>query len=115
MHIPRMFGEKRQWRQYKERKEQLPADYRTALDALERYLTYAGAITRGDVMMSMLEDLADLFEQSAASRTPIRAIVGDDPVEFAETFLANYSQGQWIDKERQRLTETIDRVAGDEP
>jgi hypothetical protein len=36
-------------------------------------------------------------------------------VEFAETFLANYSQGQWIDKERQRLTETIDRVAGDEP
>ena len=41
-------------------------------------------------------------------------IVGDDPVEFAETFLANYSEGQWINKERKRLTDAIDRVAGDD-
>ncbi len=44
----------------------------------------------------MFEDLADLFEQSAADRTPIREIVGEDPVEFAETFVQNYSGGQWI-------------------
>ena len=69
---------------------------------------YFGAITKGDVMMSMLEDLADLFEQSAANGTPIRAIVGDDPVEFAEAFLRNYAEGQWINKERARLTEAID-------
>ena len=41
----------------------------------------------------MLEDLADLFEQAAADGTPIREIVGEDPVEFAETFLQNYSKG----------------------
>ena len=107
-------GDKRRWRQYKTRTKQLPENYRTAIDALERYLTYFGAITKGDTLMSMLEDLADLFEQSAASGTPIRAIVGDDPVEFAETFLANYAEGQWINKERKRLTDTIDRVAGDD-
>ena len=67
----------------------LPTNYRTAIEALERYLTYFGAITKGDVLMSMLEDLADLFEQSAANGTPNRAIVGDDPVEFAEEFLRN--------------------------
>jgi len=105
-------GDKRRWREHKARTRQLPENYRTAIDALERYLTYFGGITKGDTLMSMLEDLADLFEQSAASGTPIRAIVGDDPVEFAETFLANYSEGQWIDKERRRLTDTIDRVAG---
>ena len=33
-------------------------------------------------------------------------------MEFAETFLANYSEGQWINKERKRLTDAIDRVAG---
>ncbi len=109
------FGDKRRWRQYKARKQQLPANYRTAVDALERYLTYFGAITRGNVLMAMLEDLEDLFEQSAASGTPIRAVVGDDPVEFAEEFLRNYSQGQWINKERERLTLAIDRVAGDTP
>jgi DNA-binding ferritin-like protein (Dps family) len=112
--ISKVVGEKGQWRQYKTRTRQLPDNYRKAIDALERYLTYFGAITTGDTLMSMLEDLADLFEQSAASGTPIRAIVGDDPVEFAETFLANYSEGQWINKERKRLTDAIDRVAGED-
>jgi DNA-binding ferritin-like protein (Dps family) len=108
------FGDKKRWRAYKARTKQLPANYRTAIEALERYLTYFGAITKGDVLMSMLEDLADLFEQSAANGTPIRAIVGDDPVEFAEEFLRNYAEGQWINKERARLTEAIDRAVAED-
>ena len=67
---------------------------------------------QGDSVLSMLEDLADLFEQSAANGTPIRAVVGEDPVEFAETFLQNYPKGQWISRERARLVDAIDRVAG---
>jgi DNA-binding ferritin-like protein (Dps family) len=115
MSILKMIAEKRRYRQYKARTEQLPANYHTAIDALERYLMYFGAITKGDTLMSMLDDLADLFEQSAANGTPIRAIVGENPVEFAEAFLQNYSEGQWINKERGRLTNAIDRVAGNEP
>ena len=95
--------QKKRYRQYKARTKLLPANYRTAIDALDRYLMYFGAITKGDTLMSMLEDLADLFEQSATNGTPIRAVVGENPVEFAETFLQNYSEGQWINKERQRL------------
>ena len=64
---------------------------------------------------SMFEDLADLFEQSAADGTPIRDVVGQDPVEFAEAFLANYPGGSWISRERERLTDAIDRVTGDKP
>jgi len=115
MSISKMIDEKRRYRQYKARTKQLPASYRTAIDALERYLMYFGPMTKGDILLSMLDDLADLFEQSAASGTPIRAVVGEDPVEFAEAFLQNYSEGQWINKERERLTNAIDRVAGDEP
>jgi len=106
--------QKKRYRQYKARTKQLPANYRTALEALDRYLMYFGSITRGDTLVSMLEDLADLFEQSAADGTPIREIVGEDPVEFAETFLQNYSEGQWINKERERLTKDIDRAAGED-
>ncbi len=108
------FEDKKRWRQYKARKEQLPASYRTAIDGLERYFMYAGAIVKGDVMMQMLEDLADLIEQAAADGTPIRDIVGDNPVEFAETFIQNYSDGQWINKERKRLTDSIDQATDDE-
>jgi DNA-binding ferritin-like protein (Dps family) len=49
-----------------------------------------------------------------AAKAPVRAIVGDDPVEFAETFAQAYSGKQWIDKERERLTKTIDSLAGDD-
>jgi DNA-binding ferritin-like protein (Dps family) len=115
MFIARMIGEKRRYRQYKARTEQLPANYRTAIDALQRYMERFGPGDDGDSLLSMLEDLADLFEQSAANGTPIRAVVGEDPVEFAEAFLANYPEGQWIRQERERLTNAIDRVAGNEP
>ncbi len=115
MSISTLIGEKRRWRQYKARKRQLPENYRTAIDAVERYLMYYGGITKGDIAMTMMEDLADLFEQSAASATPVRAVVGDDPVEFVESFLENYADGRWINKERDRLNAAIERAAGEHP
>ena len=105
--------QKRRYRKYKARTKQLPANYHTAIDALERYLTFFGP-TKGEGLLAMLEDLADLFEQSAANGTPIRAIVGEDPVEFAEAFQRNYPEGQWISRERERLTDAIDRVTDGE-
>jgi DNA-binding ferritin-like protein (Dps family) len=114
MSISSMIGEKRRYRQYKARTTQLPANYRAAVDALERYMMFFGP-GDGVGLMSMLEDLADLFEQSAANGTSVRAIVGDDPVEFAEDFLRNYPEGQWISRERKRLTNAIDLAASNEP
>ena len=111
--ITRLVGDKRRWRQYKARTRQLPESYHTAIEALERYLMCFGP-GDGGTAASMFEDLADLFEQSAATRTPIRAIVGDDPVEFAETFLRNYPEGSWIVRERKRLTSAVARAAGAE-
>jgi DNA-binding ferritin-like protein (Dps family) len=105
--------QKRRYRQYKARTKRLPANYHTAIDALERYLEFFGP-GKGDSLLPMLEDLADLFEQSAANRTPIREIVGEDPVEFAEAFLRNYPEGQWISRERERLTAAIEHAAGNE-
>lgn len=105
--------QKKQYRECKARIKKLPANYRAAFEAVERYLMYAGGIAKGDVVMRMYGDLVDLFEESAANGTPIRDIVGQDPVEFIETFVANYSDGAWINKERARLVEAIDRAAGD--
>lgn len=111
MLISKVIGDKRQWRQYKARAKQLPPSYRTAVEALERYLMYFG--TGGDGT-AIYVDLVDLFEQSAANRTPVRQIVGEDPVEFIETFVLNYPRGQWIVRERERLTDAIERAAEEE-
>ena len=109
------FDDKKRWRAYKVRTEQLPANYRMALQGVERYLMYSGAIVKGDVLVNMLEDLADLFEQAAAAGTPIREIVGGDPVAFADDFLRNYADGQWITKERARLVATIEQAEAADP
>ncbi len=102
--------QKRRYWQYKARTKRLPASYHTAIDALLRYSYYFGPGT-AEGGLSMLEDLVDLFEQSAASGIPIREVVGEDPVEFAEVFLRNYPEGQWIVRERDRLTSAIERAA----
>src|SRR5215510_11228673 len=106
-------SQKRRYRQYQERTARLPASYHTAIDALQRYMQFFGP-GKADSLLSMLDDLVELFEQSAANGTPIREIVGDDPVEFAETFLRNYPEGQWIGRERDRLNRAIAHAAGED-
>ena len=114
MLIEKLIGDKRRWRQYKSRARALPENYRMAIEAIERYLMYFGPAD-GDSAASMFEDLADLFERAAADGTPIRAVVGDDPVEFVDAFALNYKKGGWVTREQDRLTSAIDRAAaGDE-
>ncbi|WP_329081084.1 MULTISPECIES: DUF1048 domain-containing protein [unclassified Streptosporangium] len=104
--------DKRRWRQYKARVKALPENYRTAVEALERYLMHFGPGDGADAA-SMFEDLADLFEQSAADGTPIREIFGEDPVEFVEAFMQSYSMGSYIRRERERFTSAIAHAAGE--
>jgi DNA-binding ferritin-like protein (Dps family) len=102
--------QKKQYKQYKARIEALPEPYRTAAKAFERYLMYNGGITDGDaeMMITMLGDFADLWERAAVDGTPVRTIVGEDPVEFADAFAEAYAGKRWIDKERSRLTKAIE-------
>ena len=100
--------QKKQYRQHKARIDALPEPYATAAKAMHRYLMYYGGVTDGDTLIIMFGDLADLWARAAADGTPLREIVGDDPVEFAETFAQAYSGRQWIDKERARLTKAIE-------
>jgi DNA-binding ferritin-like protein (Dps family) len=108
-------AQKRRYRAYKARVARLPGGHRAAVDALERYLMVFGPSGNASSLQQMLDDLADLFEQSVADGTSVRAVVGEDPAEFAEDFARSYPGGSWIGRERRRLSEAIDRAAGDEP
>jgi len=99
--------QKKQYRQDKARIDALPEPYGSAAKAMHRYLMYAGGITDGETLITMFGDFADLWERAAVDETPVRDIVGDDPVEFAESFAQAYAGKQWIDKERARLTQAI--------
>jgi DNA-binding ferritin-like protein (Dps family) len=96
-----------QWPDNEARGRSLPASYRTALDALERYLNHLGPGGDGSAVYA---DLLDLFEQSAANGTPIRDVVGEDPVAFIEALIQNYPEGHWSTRERERFINAIERI-----
>jgi len=100
--------QKKQYRQATARIEALPAPYREAAKALNRYFNYYGGMTDGDDIVQMYLDLADLWERAAVDGTPVRDIVGADPVEFAENLAQSYGGKHWIDKERARLIAAVD-------
>jgi DNA-binding ferritin-like protein (Dps family) len=100
--------QKKQYRQHKARIDKLPEPYATAAKAMHRYFMYYGGVTDSETLIVMFGDLADLWERAATDETPVRDIVGDDPVDFAETFVQSYRGKQWLDKERARLNKAID-------
>jgi DNA-binding ferritin-like protein (Dps family) len=100
--------QKKQYKQDKARIDALPEPYAASAKAMHRYVMYSGGITDGDTLITMFGDLADLWERAALDGTPVRDIVGNDPVEFAETFAQAYTGKQWIDKERARLNKAIE-------
>lgn len=105
--------QKKQYRQSMARIEALPEPYKDVAKAFNRYFMYYGGMTEGDTLVLMISDHADLWERAVVDGTSVRTIVGDDPVEFAETFAAAYAGARWIDKERARLTKAVDAAAGD--
>lgn len=100
--------QKKQYRQYRARIDALPEPYSSAAKAFNRYFMYFGGLVDGEVSVQMWGDFADLWERAVADGTPVRALVGDDPVEFAETFAQSYSGKRWIDKERARLIKAVE-------
>lgn len=105
--------DKKRWRRFRARIRNLPVNYRTVVEAIERYLMQFGP-GDGTGWASMYEDLITLFEQSAADGTPIREIVGEDPVEFIETFMQNYPEGRWRTREKERFISAVERAAGED-
>ena len=60
-------------------------------------------------MANWIETITGSLEQKKHfKQDKARAIVGDDPVDFAETFAQAYTGKQWIDKERARLIKAIE-------
>ena len=108
--------QKKQYKLDKARIDALPEPYATAAKAIHRYFIYSAGITDGGTLTRMFTDFADLWERAAADGMPVREIVGDDPVGFAEAFTQAYGGTQWIDKERARLNKAIeDADEGDQP
>ncbi|GAA2751701.1 DUF1048 domain-containing protein [Amnibacterium kyonggiense] len=100
--------QKKQYRRQQARLDALAEPYRAAARAVQRYIMVSGGIVDGETLVRIQGDFVDLWERAAVDGTPVRQIVGDDPAEFANDFVAAYTGRRWMDKERQRLSDAID-------
>lgn len=108
--LRKIVGDRRSWRKYQDRVQALPAPYRTAVAAIERYLRYFGAID-GTSAVAIYGDVIDLFESAALTGTPIPDIVGADPADFVDDLVRNYDPGGYIARERLRLRAAMQAAA----
>ncbi len=104
---------KKRYRAVRKRTRALPANYREAVDSIQRYLSFFGP-DDAENSLEIMENLIAVFETAAATSRSIREIVGDDPVAYADSILVSYPQSSWIHKEKQRLVNAIDEACGDD-
>lgn len=103
--IKKMIQEKREYRAYKKRVNNLPEEYRKAMKAIENYMwSYA----KGSGMLELLRNILEMFENSASDGLSVRDVVGDDIAEFADSILAEFPEETWMDKMRKKLRDSIE-------
>ena len=107
--------QKKQYKQYKARIEALPEPYahrREGDAAVLHVLRRHHRRRHPHARCSATSPTSGSGPPSTGRRCA--TIVGDDPVEFAETFAQAYTGKQWIDKERARLTKAIEDAEREE-
>ncbi|MGM0877849.1 DUF1048 domain-containing protein [Metabacillus sediminilitoris] len=100
----KMIQEKREFRAYQKRVNELPEEYKKAMKAIENYMWN---FAKGSGMFELLKNILEMFENSASDGLSVRDVVGNDIAEFADSFLAEFPEETWIDKLRKKLRDSI--------
>lgn len=103
--IKKMLQEKKEYREYKGRVNALPEDYRNAMKAIE---TYMWSQAKGAGMLKLLENILEMFENSASDGLSVSEATGPDIAEFADSVLAEYPEETWMDKMRKKLRDSVE-------
>jgi DNA-binding ferritin-like protein (Dps family) len=98
--------DRRAWRSLRLRIEQLPLATRTAVVALETYLTSTAPADDAGRREAVAE-IVTRFERAYAEGTSITGVVGGDVVAFADAIEHAIGQGAWRSEQQARLVEAF--------
>lgn len=102
--LKKIIGDKKQYHAFKRAEKALPQPYRGTLEALEKYMMN---FAKGDGFMAILEELLEMFQESAAQNIPVTNIIGSDPVAFCDEIMAQYPDELWLVTYQNRLRQKI--------
>lgn len=95
---------KKEYKEYRQRVEQLPTEFKGPMKALEHYLyNYA----KGDGIMKIIYSILDMFELAVQNDQTVHDVVGDDIADFADNLLREYPEETWVNSQREKLRKSI--------
>mgnify|MGYP005984508965 CR=1 FL=1 len=103
----KLVGEKKQYRKVKKEMKELPKPYAETLEALEKYMWNFAKTSK---FMDVLEELLQIFQENAAEGVPVGNVIGDDPVTFADTIMAQYPDELWLITYQNHLRSQVKKV-----
>ena len=98
--ITKLIGDKKAYKEFKTEVAKLPQDYQVAFNSLQKYMWNFG---KGEGFQIVFDDLLHLFQESAMENIPLKDVIGEDPVEFADELMAQYPDELWIIKMQNKL------------
>lgn len=102
----KMIGDKADWKLYKKRVNELPEDYKNAMDGIQTYMfNFAG----GPAMMEVLYGLIEKFEESASDGRKVSDIVGNDIGAFCEDIFKAVPEATWVDGHKKKIQDKINK------
>lgn len=75
---------KRRWRAHVARIRALPPDYRAVYEEMQKYLFKVGPMSLAEGDVHVLSDIADFFENGAASGKSVAELIGPDVAAFCD-------------------------------
>lgn len=108
LNFKKMAREKREYKQFMSRVDNLPSDYAFVFKKTQEYMWQfcSGA---GYDMMELQKDLLELFESGAISQKPVLDITGNDVAGFVEELLrhTNTWNKDWKEKLNREIQSKI--------
>lgn len=102
--IQKMIQEKKDYREYKDRVNQLPQDYSKVMKGIEKYMwSYA----KDAKMFEHIQSVLEMFENGASEGLPISNVIGEDVVTFADNILAEIQEDTWMYDMRKKLRNVL--------
>ncbi|TYS67746.1 DUF1048 domain-containing protein [Sutcliffiella horikoshii] len=98
-------NDKKEWREMEARAKALPAVYRNAYYAIQKYMWTAGGPTDWRECSRIFGGILELFEQGAAEGKKVTDLTGEDVASFCDELVKDTET--YKDKYRKKLNDTV--------
>lgn len=101
-----MREEKREYKQFKKKINELPKDYRIVLEQIEKYMWNFAA---DGSMMQVLYEIYNMFEDAIEEGKEVLDVTGEDVVAFTEGVMSALDVKRWDSKIKDKLNNKVSK------